>query len=396
MIATASEIQLVGLLLGLFILPRFLQRFRVPGAVTSFVLGGVVGPGFGHFTEDSTVQLLSTFGIVALFLCAGMDVCPQELRSRGKVLLEHVASQVVVSLGVFYLASEVLGLGPEASLLALALVTPSCGFILDSLNTLGLSSEERAWVRSKAISTELVALGAMFVILQSASWLRLAGSTLVLVGMVFFLPVALRAFARWIVPHAPRTEFAFLIILAVVCALVTRRLGVYYLLGAFVVGMAAKGLREQLPAMASERMMHSVEAFASLFIPFYFFHAGLSLRPEDLGFAAWGWGLTFVIAIVPVRVAMVAFHRLLRGEPFRAGLRIGLPLAPTLVFTLVLAEILRQRFDLPPALFGGLVVYALGSTLMPGFLLRAIPFGPEPERSTDPHAEIRTPQYAET
>ncbi|MBK7092132.1 MAG: hypothetical protein IPH59_10520 [bacterium] len=65
--------------------------------------------------------------------------------------------------------------------------------------------------------------------------------------------------------------------LAVVCAFVTRELGVYYLVGAFVAGVAAQRFREELPAMASEQMLHAVELFASVFVPFYFFNAGLHL-----------------------------------------------------------------------------------------------------------------------
>ena len=93
--------------------------------------------------------------------------------------------------------------------------------------------------------------------------------------MIGLLPVLFHLFAARIVPHAPKSEFAFLILVAVVCAFVTRELGVYYLVGALVVGMAAQRFRVHLPAMASENMPHAVESFASLFVPFCFFHAGL-------------------------------------------------------------------------------------------------------------------------
>jgi hypothetical protein len=48
----------------------------------------------------------------------------------------------------------------------------------------------------------------------------------------------------------------------------------------------------------------------------------------------------------------------------------GAGLIPTLVFTLIIAEILRDRFGVPSWLFGGLVIYALGNTMIPGFILR--------------------------
>ena len=44
-------------------------------------------------------------------------------------------------------------------------------------------------------------------------------------------------------------------------------------------------------------------------------------------------------------------------------------LAPTLIFTLVLAGILRERFALDETLYGALLVYAVLTTIVPSFLL---------------------------
>lgn len=46
---------------------------------------------------------------------------------------------------------------------------------------------------------------------------------------------------------------------------------------------------------------------------------------------------------------------------------------PTLVFTLVIAEILVDRFGIEPKRFGALVIYALGTTMIPGLVLRLPP-----------------------
>jgi Kef-type K+ transport system membrane component KefB len=160
------------------------------------------------------------------------------------------------------------------------------------------------------------------------------------------------------------------------CAFITRGMGVYYLVGAFVVGMVAQSFREQLPAMASERMLHAVEAFGSIFVPFYFFHAGLVLRREDLSLDALLIGGALVAVGVPLRLLLLAAHRRIRfGERFGASLRVGVPMLPTLVFTLVIAQILRDGIGVPPALYGGLVVYALATTVIPSLVYRA----PTPE-----------------
>jgi hypothetical protein len=83
----------------------------------------------------------------------------------------------------------------------------------------------------------------------------------------------------------------------------------------------------------------------------------------------------------------VAIHRRLSlDESMKSGARIGLSLVPTLVFTLVIAEILRERFAVSQVVFGGLIVYTLVNTLLPGLILRIAP--PEPEAVDVPVPEM--------
>jgi Kef-type K+ transport system membrane component KefB len=293
------------------------------------------------------------------------------------VLSEHVAAQVVLLAGVAALLIFASPLDWRAGMLvALALVTPSTGFILDSLAGWGLNEQERFWVRSKAIATELIALAILFVVLQSTSASRLGTAALALIAMIAALPLIFRWFASAVVPHAPKSEFGFLMMVAVACALITRNLGVYYLVGAFVVGMAAQQFRKSLPSFATAGMLGAVEAFASLFIPFYFFHAGLLLTPEYFQWQALVTGAVFIVVALPVRLVSVAMHRQWRfGEKWSAGNRVGMSMLPTTVFTFVLVGILRDTFQAPPFLLGGLIVYTFFNTMMPSFFFRA----PAPE-----------------
>jgi Kef-type K+ transport system membrane component KefB len=373
--AFSPELSYIVLLFALFVVPRFLQRYRLPSAVTSIALGAIAGMGFGLFTHDPTVDLLATLGIVALFLFAGLDVEFAELRREAPVLAQHVLVRVVALVAVAYGMGALLGLPARpAFLVALALLTPSAGFILDAVAGWGLGEREIFWVKSKAIASELVALVALFVTLQSETLGQFAVATLVLAGLIAVLPFVFRVFAARIVPHAPKSEFAFLLMVAVVAAFATRRLGVYYLVGAFVVGITAQRFRERLPALASEQMLHAVEVFASFFVPFYFFRAGLHLRRADFGPDALVVGVAFLGLLIPLRFALIALHRrLVLRERLAQGLRVAVPLLPTLVFTLVIAEILRDRYDVSRAVFGGLILYTLVNTVIPGFALRLPP-----------------------
>ncbi len=377
-----SELTYIILLFGLFVVPRMLQGIGLPTAITSFALGGALGLGLGLFQHDPTVTLLSTLGIVALFLFAGLEVNLQELRGGSRVLVLHVINGVVLYAAATWLLWRFLGLELRpAILVALALLTPSTGFILDSLNSVTKDAQERFWIRSKAVATEIVALLALFFTLRSTSVMDFTVSTLALVLMIAVLPWLFRGFAKLVLPYAPKSDFAFLVIVAVACALVTRNLGVYYLVGAFVVGMVAQQYRHYMPSLQSDHMLHAVEALGSLFIPFYFFHAGLELHRDDFSLAAIGTGIGFTVAILPFRIIAVSAHRKFAlKERFAQTLRISVRILPTLVFTLVLAAILREQYDIPSWLFGGLIVYAFLNTVLPSLFKLA----PPPEYTMPP------------
>lgn len=362
----------VLLIFGLFVVPRVLQRWRIPTAITSFLLGGIAGAGFGQFQHDDTLHLLSTFGIVGLFLFAGLEVELDELKRGARLLGQHLIARVVLLVVVAAAGAWSLTLGTrEALLFALAVAIPSTGFILDSLGAWGLSKDETFWVKGTAIATELLALAVLFVVLQSTSVERLLIASSAMAAMIVLLPPIFRLFAQFIAPWAPRSEFAFLMMMAVVMASLTRELGAYYLVGAFLVGVAARRFRDTLPAVASERMLHAVETFASFFAPFYFFVAGSGLRRDDFSVTSVGIGLLLVAIMGPLRVASVAGQRRLAlRESWRESLRVAVPLLPTLVFTLVVAGIMRDQFSVGSPLYGALIVYAVVNTLLPGFVFR--------------------------
>ncbi len=390
----SNELYYILLLFALFIVPRVLQRFRLPSAITCVGLGALAGLGLGLFHLDGTVQLLSTLGIVALFLFAGLDVDFVELYRHRGVVAQHLGVMILSVAGVTVISQFLFNIGTRpAMLVALALLTPSTGFILDSLNTLGLSEREKFWIRTKAIATEIVALLVLFFVLQTTTVPQFAKSIGIMAALIILLPLLFKMFADWILPYAPRTEFTFMVIVAVAAAFITLRLGVYYLVGAFIVGLVAHRFQHKLPALASDQTMHALELFAAFFIPFYFFSAGLHLQREDFSQLALLTGGAFVAVMVPLRLLSVALHRrAVMGESLRTGMRIGASMLPTLVFTLVIAGILRDRFEVPGYLFGGLIVYTLANTLIPGFALGISPTNfMEPKIATEEYLDPEEP-----
>jgi Kef-type K+ transport system membrane component KefB len=376
------------------VIPRALQRLKIPAPITCLLLGIGAMLAWGDRTHDPVVTLLSALGISSLFLFAGLEVELQALRRGLARLLAHLAIRAGSMALVGWLAWRYLHLGWQAAaLLALALLTPSTGFILDTLERLGLDEEERFWVTSKAIAGELLALAVLFVALQGGDAMQFAAASGAMAALLVGLPLLFLALGRWVMPHAPGSEFSLLVMVGMVAAYVTFHLGVYYLVGAFIAGLAARLLHDRMPKLASSDNIHALRLFATFFVPFYFFHAGTNISRDALSWEALATGLAITAVVLPLRIGMIWIQRrVFFREPNRSALRVSVALAPTLVFTLVVAEVLHSRFAIPGALFGGLVLYTTLNTLLPSLLLRQ-PFDIDPldARGPSPHPEDLSP-----
>jgi Kef-type K+ transport system membrane component KefB len=369
--SVTTELGYLALILALLVVPRALQRFLVPAPLTSFGFGLVAALLLSGFGPDTTLALLATLGISSLFLFAGLEIEVGALRRGLGPLLAHLAVRSL-TLAAFTAAGMFVFDLPwnAACLLALALLTPSTGFILETLARLGLDDKERFWVTTKAIGGELLALLVLFVVLQSVSIQRLAWSSAALLAMIVLLPVVFAALGRYVVPYAAGCEFSLLVMVGLLAAYLTKQLGVYYLVGAFLVGMVARLLRERMPALASQENLHAVKLFASFFVPFYFFNSGANVPSGALQWKSLWLGLALTMAVTPLRIGVIwAQRRFLVHEDTHSSLRVAVALAPTLIFTLVLAGILRERFAVPDALYGALLVYAALTTLLPSLAL---------------------------
>ena len=364
------ELVYLGLIFVLLLVPRVLQRFRIPAPLTTFSLGLAAGLLVPGLSADPSLALLAVLGISSLFLFAGLEVDPAAFRLARWPLVGHLALRGAALAALAWAGTRFAGLEWQAAtLLALALLTPSTGFILDTLAQQGLGEEERFWVAAKAIAGEILALVVLFFVVQSGSVSTFALSSVGLLVLVAGVPLAFLLFGRYVLPHAPGAEFSLLVLVGLVAAWLTKQLGVYYLVGAFLTGLAARLLRGRMPLLASDDNLHAVRLFASFFVPFYFFHSGVRVPAEAFQWQALGLGLLVSAVVLPARIGIQWLHRrMMFREPAAASLRVSITLAPTLIFTLVLAGILRERHGLPDAWFGALLVYAFASTSLPALV----------------------------
>ena len=374
------EIQLFILLTLLLLLPKILLRFRIPSAITALVVG--VGAGFvtDSFGGDSTVGLMATLGITSLFLFAGLEVDVDELRKDAEFLSKHLVGILILLIICATLLKFLFQLSPRiALLLSLGLLTPSTGFILDSLPGFHYTPNQEKWIRSKAISNEIVALIILFFTLQTTSTWKLTISTAIIVSIIFVLPWLFKFFFERVAPFAPDSEVAFLILIALLCGVITRKIGAYYLVGAFIVGITAGRFEHYLSRDKSKNIMYVLKLFFSFFIPFYFFKAGLAINLKGISFKGILAGSTFLLFFIPLRVVVVGMSlRLFQRDSWKDRIEISMSLLPTLVFGLVIAGVLRSQ-KAPEFIVTGLILYTLVSSILPAFFLRKAPpveYGP--------------------
>jgi len=210
--------------------------------------------------------------------------------------------------------------------------------------------------------------------LQTESWEEFLISTASLIAMILILPVAFKFFLQKVAPFAPDSEVTFLILIALLCGVITTKLGTYYLVGAFIVGMTAGRFKHFIEHEKSQKMLYSVSFFFSFFVPFYFYKAGLTFTVDMFSWEGLGLGFVFLLLILPLRFfsvfSSIWFYM---RESWKDRLPIAIPLLPTLIFGLVITTILRERFAVPNILISGLVVYTLGASILPCFFLERMP-----------------------
>ena len=364
----------LAMILGLLVVPRALQRFRLPAPLTCFVFGIGGAVFFKTTVDDQVLRVVATLGIASLFLLAGLEVDLLEIRSQLPRLMGHLGIRGIFLIATAWLAIRYLHMPWQpSSLLGLGIFTPSTGFILDTLPQSGLTESEQTEVSISAVAGEITALLVLLVLSHADSVQTLAVSTGTLLLLVVLTPLFFLALGRYVVPYAPGSEFSLLLMVGIICAVITKAIGVHVLIGAFVAGLVAGLLKTRMTTLASHENLHAVRLFASFFVPFYFFHEGLEVPIGALILRALFYGLALSIVVLPIRIGKNWLECRYFSRRTRAGgMRVAIALTPTIIFTLVIAGILHESFHIDDALYGGLLVYATISTILPSFVLPSL------------------------
>src|SRR3989344_4734708 len=99
------ELTYVAMILLLFLAPRVLNRMGIPLAIGAYAVGLALSSHKDYFQNGQVVPTFALLGIVSLFVFAGLEINPPELRAQAKTLSVHILGRtVVVILGAILLA----------------------------------------------------------------------------------------------------------------------------------------------------------------------------------------------------------------------------------------------------------------------------------------------------
>ncbi len=382
MLDFGHEIHYLVIFSSVLILPKIIQRFKVPMGITCLILGIATSAFYPELRNDQLILLLSRLGITSLFLFAGMEVKIEALKEHRYPLLKHLAIGLAIIFTLSFALQYYFDLTYRmAVILSLGLLTPSTGFILNSISSYKLSHSQKYWISSKSISEEMMAVMVLFFAMQSHDLKNLIISIGVLVVLLFGLPIIFKLFIRYIAPYAPKSEVAFLIILALVCGVITKKIGTYYLVGAFIVGIVAGRFKHFMEAKEDKNIFESLSVFFGIFIPFYFYRSGLKLSLDILTKEGIIIGIFLTLYLIPLRYYYTNFTTIhFLGREIYAPWKVSLSLMPTLIFGLVISTILLEKYHVTPSLITGLLIYTIVSSILPAFACETNP--PEEYDST--------------
>jgi Kef-type K+ transport system membrane component KefB len=394
-------LQISMVLLAARILGALFRLMKQPRVVGEMVAGVFLGPSLlgwwaaglsaAIFPASSLgyLNVLSQVGLVLYMFLIGLEVKPKDLKELGRAaLIVSLASITIpMSLGAtlaIYLYPRLsndsvtflgfaLFLGSAMSITAF----PVLARILTERNLLdtrmGILSIACAAVND--VTGWCVLAVIVFVIrTQSSSpplWVTIGGSAAFAVFVIYVLRPLLGRFERSFRRNRVLEEgqIAILILLVLASALVTERLGIHLLFGAFLLG-AVMPKDQAFVSYITDRFESVTIVFL---LPLFFAYSGLRTNIGLLhGGEVWLYCLVIVVVAVTGKLAGSALAARACGMNWREAAEVGILMNTRGLMELVILNIGLDLKVISQELFSMMVIMALATTFMTTPLLQLV------------------------
>ncbi|MGC3905445.1 cation:proton antiporter [Corynebacterium variabile] len=278
----------------------FATSKKVPAVVFLIILGVLIGPyGLELTTDSEAIDLVRELGLGMLFLLAGMELAPSDLKGReGR---NAILTWIICALLAFGATMALTG-GETGT--AIALTSTALGTLLPIIRQQGLSGTPVGnSVMIHGAVGELAPVMAMALLLSA----RTTWATAVILVIFFavalviaLLPRTVRRVVPWVgwairdgVGSTNQTVVRTIVVMLAVLMAVASIFELDVVLGAFAAGII---VRQIVPDSALPDLTEKLEVLGyGLFIPAFFVTSGMGIDTGVIGDRPW-----FLLGLIPV------------------------------------------------------------------------------------------------
>jgi Kef-type K+ transport system membrane component KefB len=369
------------------------RRFHQPRVVGEMFAGILLGPSLlgwiaPHFSAYlfpagslGFLNALSQVGVVVFMFLVGLEIDPKELKhqSHSAVLVSHVsitAPFVLASVLALYLYPRLsddsvsftnfaLFMGSAMSITAfpvLARILLERGMMKTKLGSIAVACAAVDDVTGWCILAYIVVL--IRAAHQAAAiWVTVSGVLLFAAIMIYGVRFLLRGFESTFRKNGAISEngMAFLILLAMVSALCTERLGIHLLFGSFLMG----AIMPKEPKFVRYVVDRFETVTVTLLLPLFFAFTGLRTNLGLLkGPNMWFYCSLIILVAATGKLGGSMAAARLSGMEWREAAGLGTLMNTRGLMGLVILDIGLDVRIISPALFTMMVVMALFTTFM--------------------------------
>jgi CPA2 family monovalent cation:H+ antiporter-2 len=344
-------------------------------AILGYIVAGVaIGPFTpGVVADIDVVGALADVGVVFLLFAIGAQLSFRDLLASGRVAIFGGSVQVLLAIGLGYLAGAALGWGAVEALFFGAVVSNSSSTVLSKvLGERGQLDAEHgrialAWSTVQDLSTIVlvVLLSAL-----AAGGERLAADLAVAVGkavlfLALVIPLGLRLFPAFFERvAATRNREVFILAVAAVAlgtAFAASLFGVSLALGAFVAGLVVG------ESDLSHQVVGEIVPLRDVLVGLFFVSVGMLIDPLFVA-ANLPQVLLVVTLMVPIKGVLVAGIAALFRYSARTALLTGVALAQCAEFSFLMARVGQEIGAVTPGVFSLMLAGAAASILLSPWL----------------------------
>jgi len=362
------------------------ERLNQPAVVGEILAGILVGPQVLKWVSPNELSsALAELGAVFLLFAVGLETMPRALIDASKVAMPVAVGGVALPFALGYGAMFLLGYSqPQDLFIGAALVATSVGITARVLSRMNmLQTKSARTILAAAVIDDILGLLVLAIVSSmsrgQADLLQIGITAAMAIGFtVFMVTVGARVVGR-AAPniHRLRIGEAFFVASIAFClllAVMSERIGIAAIVGAFLAGMA-------LAEPSHDTGLHErTNALTEFLVPFFLVNIGLQLQLSTLREPAI-LGLCALLTALAIIGKVVGCGGVLWRQGKRVVGQVGMGMVPRGEVGIIVAQVGLSSGILTPKLFAVAVFIAVATTLIAPPFIKLFFKGEQPEPS---------------